>query len=82
MSVFHFSLVWGFLFYISLPAFPAFYLDREIEYIDINLDEVGNRFTRTISFSFMSVCNVDQSFPDCIGEEHNYKFGLSLNNEG
>ncbi|KEI70066.1 hypothetical protein [Endozoicomonas elysicola] len=74
------SLAFIFLLFTSQPGFSAFYLDREIEYIDVDLDEVGNRFTRTITFSFMSVCNVDLF--NCLGREHSYQFGLSLNNEG
>ncbi len=82
MSLFRPSLAFFFLLFTSQPAFPAFYIDREIEYIDVDLDEVDSQFTRTVTVSFMSVCNVDQGLLACLGEEHNYQFGLSLNDKG
>ncbi|WP_419533603.1 hypothetical protein [Endozoicomonas sp.] len=82
MSLFRPSLACLFFLFTSQPAFSAFYIDREIEYIDVDLDEVSSQFTRTVTVSFMSVCNVDQGFPNCIGEEHSYKFGLSQKDAG
>ena len=62
-------------------AFAAFYFDRSIEYINVNADEIsGSTFTRSITVKFKSVCELSGCEPQ--GGEQDYRFGLSLKNEG
>ncbi len=58
----------------------AFFFDRDIEYIDVNLDEVGNNFNRSITVQFKTVCELSGCNP--VGRGQDYRFGVSSHDEG
>ena len=58
----------------------AFFFDRDIEYIDVNLDEVGNNFNRYITVQFKTVCELSGCNP--VGRGQDYRFGVSSQDEG
>ncbi len=69
------SLLW-----LSGTTKAAFFFDRDIEFIDVNLDEVGNNFNRTINVRFKTVCELSGCNP--VGRGQDYRFGVSSQDEG
>ncbi len=70
------------LFLLLLPglATAAFFFDRDIEYIDVNLDEVSNNFNRSITVNFKTVCEFSGCNP--VGRGQDYRLGVSSQDEG